>query len=58
MKYLDKKFSVMGPGTQEYLDNWDRIFGCKHLKRWRDREADAWRCEECLEFVDPPEAEP
>lgn len=27
MKYLDKKFSVPAPGTDEYRDGWERIFG-------------------------------
>ena len=29
MKYLGKSFSISGPGTKEYADNWERTFGKK-----------------------------
>ena len=38
-QYQNKSFSVMAPGTQQYRDNWDAIFGKTDLETFSVRQS-------------------
>lgn len=46
MKYLEPRFSVASPGTQEYADNWERIFGKRCMRVSTSNYGVETRCHE------------